>query len=97
MHACTHTHTHTHAHTHFIASFRDQLTSYLHQLDTPEYMGWVSDAIEKEKMKQQHLQGVVAHLETEVSTLAQETVSHMQESMLHVSHQNSPHTYTYCT
>ncbi len=83
-HRGTHTHTRKHTQLH-AASFRDQLTSYLHQLDTPEYMGWVTDAIEKEKMKQQHLQGVVAHLEAEVSTLAQETVSHMQESMLHVS------------
>ena len=68
-----------------IASFREQLTSYMHQLDTPEYMRWVSDAIEKEKMKQKHLQGVVTHLESEVTNLALETVGHMKESMLHVS------------
>jgi len=48
-------------------------------------VGWVTDAIEKEKMKQQRLQAVIEHLESEVTNLAGETVKHMKESMIHVS------------
>ena len=80
-----HTHTHTHTHTHFPATFHSQLSCYLTQLDNPDYVGWVTDAIEKEKMKQQHLQAVIEHLESEVTNMAGETVKHMQESMIHVS------------
>ena len=42
------------------------------------------DAIEKEKLKQQHLKVVINHLESEVSNLAQETVSQMENSMTQV-------------
>ena len=82
--ALTHTHTHTHTHT-LAASFQDQLSSYLGQMDSPEYAHWVAEAIEKEKMKQQHLRGVISHLETEVTNLAKDTVKQMQKNMLHVS------------
>ena len=37
-------------------SFREQLSSYLQQLNDPGYLNWVSDSIEKEKLKGQHLQ-----------------------------------------
>ena len=55
------------------------------QLGSSEYQSWVVDAIEKEKLKQQHLKVVINHLESEVSNLAQETVSQMEHSMSEVS------------
>ena len=55
------------------------------QLSTPGFQGWVTDAIEKEKMKQSHLQGVINHLESEVTGLARETVDQMKENMKEVS------------
>ncbi len=36
-------------------------------------------------MKQQHLKAVIGHLESEVGTLAQETVNRMENSMTQVS------------
>lgn len=54
------------------------------QLGSSEYERWVIDAIEKEKLKQQHLKVVINHLESEVSNLAQETVSQMEHSMTQV-------------
>ena len=54
------------------------------QLGSSEYQRWVIDAIEKEKLKQQHLKVVINHLESEVSNLAQETVSQMEHSMTQV-------------
>lgn len=65
-------------------SFQDQLSSYLGQLGGAEYQKWVIDAIEKEKLKQQHLKVVINHLESEVSNLAQETVNQMENSMVQV-------------
>ena len=55
------------------------------QLGSSEYERWVVDAIEKEKLKQQHLKVVINHLESEVSNLAQETVNQMEQSMTEVS------------
>ncbi len=57
----------------------------MQQLGNADHQGWVKDAIEKEKLKQQHLQVVIQHLESEVSNLAKETISQMEESMTHVS------------
>ena len=54
------------------------------QLSTPGFQGWVTDAIEKEKMKKSHLQGVINHLEAEVTGLARETVDQMKENMKEV-------------
>jgi hypothetical protein len=54
------------------------------QLGSSEYQRWVIDAIEKEKLKQQHLKVVINHLESEVSNLAQETVDQMEHSMTQV-------------
>ena len=65
-------------------SFREQFSSYVGQLGSTEYQRWVMDAIEKEKLKQQHLKVVINHLESEVSNLAQETVSQMENSMTQV-------------
>ena len=62
-------------------SFKDQFSSYMSQLGSSEYQRWVIDAIEKEKLKQQHLKVVINHLESEVSNLAQETVNQMECSM----------------
>ena len=58
------------------------------QLGSSDYQSWVVDAIEKEKLKQQHLKVVINHLESEVSNLAQETVSQMEHSMSEVSGQS---------
>jgi len=69
------------------SKFREQLSCYLGQMSSPDYVSWMTDAIEKEKMKQQHLQAVIEHLESEVTNLAGETVKHMQQSMAHVSGQ----------
>lgn len=66
------------------ASFREQLSCYMDQMDSPEFVGWVADSIEKEQNKQQYLQGVIAHLETEVTSLARETVDQMEKSMSNV-------------
>ena len=65
-------------------SFQEQLSSYLGQLGGADYQKWVMDAIEKEKLKQQHLKVVINHLESEVSNLAQETVNQMENSMVQV-------------
>ena len=56
----------------------------MRQLSTPGFQGWVTDAIEKEKMKKSHLQGVIRHLESEVTGLARETVDQMKENMKEV-------------
>lgn len=77
---------HCHApHSSHAASIQEQLSSYMQQLGSLEHQGWVREAIEKEKLKQQHLQVVVQHLESEVSNLAKETIAQMEESMSHVS------------
>ena len=65
-------------------SFQEQLSSYIGQLGSSDYQKWVIDAIEKEKLKQQHLKVVINHLESEVSNLAQETVNQMENSMTQV-------------
>ncbi len=65
-------------------SFKEELNGYLQQTNSPTYQDWVKEAIEKEKMKQQHLKAVIGHLESEVGTLAQETVNRMENSMTHV-------------
>ena len=67
------------------ASIQDQLSSYVQQLSSPEHQSWVREAIKKEKLKQQHLQVVIQHLKSEVSSLAKETITQMEESMTHVS------------
>lgn len=54
------------------------------QLGTPHYQQWITDAIEKEKMKKKHLQGVINHLESEVAVLSRETVDQMKENMKEV-------------
>ena len=64
-----------------LGSFQEQLSSYIGQLDSTEYQKWVMDAVKKEKLKQQHLKVVIDHLESEVSNLAQETVTQMEHSM----------------
>ncbi|CAI7993885.1 hypothetical protein GBAR_LOCUS1346 [Geodia barretti] len=51
------------------------------QLSTPYFQQWIVDAIEKEKMKKNHLQGVITHLESEVAGLSKETVEQMKASM----------------
>lgn len=67
------------------ASFHNQLEAYMGQLGTPHYQQWITDAIEKEKMKKNHLQGVINHLESEVAVLSRETVDQMKENMKEVS------------
>lgn len=64
--------------------FQDQLCSYVEQLETPIHQEWVKAAIEKEKLKQRHLQVVIQHLESEVSNLSKKTIRQMEESMLQV-------------
>lgn len=54
------------------------------QLGTPHFQQWIADAIEKEKMKKTHLQGVINHLESEVAGLSKETVDQMKENMKEV-------------
>ena len=54
------------------------------QLGTPYFQQWIVDAIEKEKMKKSHLQGVINHLESEVAGLSKETVEQMKENMKEV-------------
>ena len=54
------------------------------QLSTPYFQQWIVDAIEKEKMKKNHLQGVITHLESEVAGLSKETVEQMKASMKEV-------------
>ena len=54
------------------------------QLESTDYQKWVIDAIEKEKLKRQHLKVVINHLESEVSNLEQETVKQMENSMTQV-------------
>ena len=54
------------------------------QLNTPYFQQWIVDAIEKEKMKKNHLQGVITHLESEVAGLSKETVDQMKASMKEV-------------
>ena len=56
----------------------------MQQLETAEHQDWVKTAIEKEKMKQRHLQVVIQHLESEVSNLSMETIRQMEESMMQV-------------
>ena len=55
------------------------------QLNTPYFQQWIVDAIEKEKKKKNHLQGVITHLESEVAGLSKETVEQMKASMKEVS------------
>ena len=38
------------------ALFHNQLEAYMGQLGTPYFQQWITDAIEKEKMKKAHLQ-----------------------------------------
>ncbi len=57
------------------------MEEYIEQMSRPSFHSWVVDSIEKEKMKRKHLQGVVEHLESEVSTLSLETISTMKDSM----------------
>eukprot|EP00731_Ephydatia_muelleri_P018115 Em0011g155a len=64
-----------------LCSYREQLQAYLHQMKTPEYSVWLTRALEKECMKQKHLQAVIAHLESDVSSLSKNTVERMEESM----------------
>lgn len=73
-------------HTH-VGSFQAQLSSYVGQLESPDHQQWVKEAIEKEKLKQRHLQVVIQHLETEVSNLSKETIRQMEDSMMQVSTQ----------
>lgn len=54
------------------------------QLGTPYFQQWIVDAIEKEKMKKSHLQGVINHLESEVAGLSKEAVEQMKENMKEV-------------
>ena len=54
------------------------------QLGTSSFQQWIVDAIEKEKMKKNHLQGVITHLESEVAGLSKETVEQMKENMKEV-------------
>ncbi|CAI7993879.1 Histone-lysine N-methyltransferase, H3 lysine-79 specific [Geodia barretti] len=63
------------------SSFHHQLEAYMGQLSTPYFQQWIVDAIEKEKMKKNHLQGVITHLESEVAGLSKETVEQMKASM----------------
>lgn len=65
-------------------SFQEQLCSYVQQLETPDHQEWVKVAIEKEQLKQRHLQVVIQHLESEVSNLSEQTISQMENSMLQV-------------
>ena len=67
-----------------VGCFYEQIKAYLSQLGDPNFMEWLTDAVEKEKMKQQHLQGIIDHLESEVSTLSRESVNSMKQSMLKV-------------
>lgn len=60
------------------------MTSYIDNMDNPQFMSWVTDSMEKEKMKKKHLQGVIEHLESEVSTLSIETINNMKDSMSHL-------------
>ena len=68
----------------FSECFQGQIQAYIDQLSNPVFAQWLSDAVEKEKMKLKHLQGVIEHLESEVSVLSLETVSNMEQSMLKV-------------
>ena len=54
-------------------------------MKTPEYSVWLTRALEKECMKQKHLQAVIAHLESDVSSLSKNTVERMEESMQKVN------------
>ena len=65
-----------------IDSFQKQNEAYINQLATPTFSTWLTDAVEKEKMKQKHLRGVIEHLESEVSSLSLETINSMKQSML---------------
>ena len=67
-----------------LGSFREELKHYLQQTSSPVYQDWMREAIEKEKMKQKHLRAVIGHLETEVGSLAKETVGQMEKSMVQV-------------
>lgn len=53
-------------------------------MENPQFMSWVTDSMEKEKMKKKHLQGVIEHLESEVTTLSVETINNMKDSMSHL-------------
>ena len=66
------------------ACFHDQLEAYMGQLGTPYFQQWIVDAIEKEKMKKSHLQGVINHLESEVAGLSKDAVEQMKENMKEV-------------
>ena len=57
------------------------MMTYIDQMNNPQYVSWVTDTIEKEKMKRKHLQGVIEHLESEVTTLSLETINNMKDSM----------------
>ena len=57
------------------------MMAYIDQMNDPHYVTWVTETIEKEKMKQEHLQGVIEHLESEVTTLSLETINNMKDSM----------------
>lgn len=65
-------------------ALQEQLASYVEQLGSADHQEWMREAIEKEKLKQQHLQVVIQHLESEVSNLSKETIKQMEESMLQV-------------
>ena len=56
----------------------------MQQLQTPDHQQWVKVAIEKEKLKQRHLQVVIQHLESEVSNLSEQTIGQMENSMMQV-------------
>ena len=57
------------------------MMAYIEHMNNPQFASWVTDSIEKEKMKRKHLQGVIEHLESEVSTLSLETINNMKVSM----------------
>ena len=50
-------------------------------MSQPSFTSWLTDSIEKEKMKHKHLLGVVEHLESEVTSLSLETIDTMKDSM----------------
>lgn len=62
--------------------FQGQIQEYIDQLDDPSFVTWLTDAVEKEKMKKEHLRAVIVHLESEVSSLSGDTINNMKESMI---------------
>lgn len=67
-----------------IELFQKQMQAYINQLDSPHFNSWLTDAVEKEKMKQKHLHGIIEHLESEVGSLSVETINSMKQSMLSI-------------